>query len=99
MPSPNSKSTKLRLATNQQGWREMDQVIEDCVAQICSSFNAETVRSFMFLIDIVSNADIDYLDRDSAALTIQKAAFAYHPQFETSIENYLNEINPGRVQK
>lgn len=99
MPSINSKPTALRLASNEQAWREMDETISDCVTQICGQFSADTVRDFMFLIDIVSNPDIDRLDRESAVITIPKAAFTYHPQFETSIENYLNEINPGRVQK
>jgi len=99
MPSANSKPATLRLASSQQTWREMDQTIKDCVSEILGQYEEETVRSFMFLVDILTNPDIDRVDRECAVFTVQKLAFAHSPQFETTMEAYLNEINPGRVQR
>jgi hypothetical protein len=76
----------------------MDETIKDCVSRICGAFSADTVRDFMFLVDILTNEDIDRLDRECAAFTVQKLAFSHHPRFETEIDQYLNEINPGRVK-
>jgi len=77
----------------------MDQTIKDCVSEILGQYNDETVRSLMFLVDILTNENIDRVDRDGATWTVQKLAFAHSPRFETALEDYLNEINPGRVQK
>lgn len=99
MPSINSKPTTLRLASDEQTWREMDQTITDCVSQVCGHYDEATVRDFMFLVDILTNTEIDRVDRDCASLTVQKLAFAHSPRFERAMEEYLNEINPGRVQR
>lgn len=99
MPSTNSKPTVLRLASDARTWREMDQVISDCVKEVCGQYDEATVRDFMFLVDILTNPDIDRVDRDCATLTVQKIAFAHSPRFERAMEEYLNEINPGRIQR
>lgn len=97
MPSNNSNVTRLRLASDETTWREIDQTIHDCIERILGNFDEKTTRDFMFLIDILTNNDIDRVDRWGAALTVQKLAFSHSPRFEQSMEDYLNEINPGRV--
>lgn len=99
MPSANSNVTPIRLASDEKTWREMDQVVNDCVSTILGQYDEATVRDFMFLIDILTNENIDRIDRDGATWQVQKQAFTHSPRFEKALEGYLNEINPGRVVK
>lgn len=99
MPSPNSNVLPIRLASDEQTWREMDNTINAAVSQILGQYDEDTVRDFMFLIDILTNARIDRVDRDGATWQVLKQAFMHSPRFERSLEQYLNEINPGRAIK
>lgn len=95
----NHTTKPLRLASDANTWREMDATIEQAVHAICGQYDdAQLCESFLFLIDLLTNQSYDAVDRDSAALTCQRAAFRYTPDFERAQEAYLNRINPGRAQ-
>lgn len=99
MPSEKSNVTPIRLASNEETWREMDETINAAVSQVLGQYDEATVRDFMFLVDILTNENIDRIDRDGATWQVQKQAFMHSPRFERCMEEYLNEINPGRVIK
>lgn len=99
MPSNNSNVTPIRLASDVATWREMHQTIDDCITRILGQFDEGTTRDFMFIVDCLTNPDIDRVDRECATFSVQKLAFAHSPRFESELEKYLNEINPGRIQR
>lgn len=99
MPSANSNVTTIRLASDVATWRELDQHLNDCVKNILENCDDEGTRDFMFLIDVLTNSDIHDGDRWCAVNTVQRLAFLRSGRCQVSLEEYLNEINPGRVQK
>lgn len=99
MPSANSNVTPIRLASDEATWSEFDQTIDECITRILGSFNERTTRDFMFLVDCLTNPDIDRADRECATFHTLRQAFMHAPRFERHLEEYLNEINPGRIQK
>lgn len=88
----------LRLASDSDTWREMDATIEKSVETICNLHDQSIVEAFLFITDLLTNADYDKQDRELAAFHTQRVAFRYTQEFENAQEEYLDRINPGRAQ-
>lgn len=97
---PKNTTSRLQLATSEQGWREMDAQIADSVRTICGRYHdREQVEAFLFLIDLLTNPDYDAIDRGNALLEVHQCGFTYTAEFEQAREAYLNNLNPSRARE
>jgi nuclear transport factor 2 (NTF2) superfamily protein len=76
----------------------MDATIEKAVETICNMHDQIIVEAFLFITDLLTNADYDKQDRELAAFHTQRVAFRFTQEFEDAQDAYLNRINPGRAQ-
>lgn len=91
-----TKPIKIQLAKDEEGWNELKQVLDDQLTHLLSTGNQQGVRALMFIVDLLTNDDIDADQRADAATHVQQTAFAYSRRCYTEMERYLTEINPGR---
>lgn len=92
-----TKPIKIQLAKDEEGWNELKQILDIEISNLLSPGGEQGVKAFMFIVDVLSNDDIDAGQQAMAAEYIQQSAFAYSRRCFTEMERYLNELNPGRV--
>lgn len=95
--SNQSHPIKIQIARDEEAWEELNHLLDTCVSEICGDFDEPTIRSFMLVIDLVSNPNFDQGQRALAAERVQQAAFAHTRKAAKALVAHLNEINPGRI--
>lgn len=92
-----SEPIKIQLARDEEAWSELRQLLDDRVKQLLALGNEQSVKAFMFIVDLLSNENIDPDEQAVAAEHIQQTAFTYSRRSIREKERFLNELNPGRV--
>lgn len=91
-----SKPITIEIASTEERCNELQKLLSDAVGAICSS-GEKSVRSFMLIVDLISNEKFDGDQRDMVAEHVQDVAFAYSREASKAREQFLNTLNPGRL--
>lgn len=91
-----SRPITIEIASTEERWNELQQLLSSAVGDISAS-GEKAIRSFMLIVDLISNEKFDGDQRDTVAEYVQDVAFAYSREASKAREQFLNTLNPGRL--
>lgn len=89
----------IELANSEASWRKLDVKIDRAVQQICQHYDSATTEALLMLIDLLTNPDYDKQNREMIAISAQRTAFRYTPEFEQAQDDYLDRLSLTRKKE
>lgn len=87
------RTTTLRLAKTPNQWTEIDETIQRLVRAICARYDdEEQVRSFLTLLDMMTNPKYEASDREMVAFEAEREAFRWAPECAQAQESYMGKL-------
>lgn len=83
----------LRLADTPRAWNELDETVRECVRAICGRYDdQEQVKSFLTVVDLLTNRKFESGDREMVAFEVRREAFRFTTECDQAESAYMDAL-------